>query len=90
MTEQQLQSKIIKHAKLNSWLYIKTIKLSESGHADLIFFKDGKTIFIEVKKSTGGVNSELQLYRQKQFQNNGFIWEFCNNLEQFKEIILYI
>ena len=70
--------------------YIKTIKLSESGHADLIFFKNGKTIFIEVKKSTGGVSSELQLYRQKQFQNNGFIWEFCNNLDQFKKIILYI
>ena len=87
MTEQQLQSKIIKHAKLNGWLYIKTIKLSESGHADLIFFKDGKTIFIEVKNVTGGVKSELQIYRQKQFQNAGFIWEFCNSLEQFKELI---
>jgi hypothetical protein len=34
--------------------------------------------------------SESQIHRQKQFRNNGFIWEFCNNLEQFKEIILYI
>lgn len=87
MKEQQLQSKIIKHAKLNGWLYIKTIRLSESGHADLIFFKDGKTIFIEVKKTTGGVNSELQIFRQKQFQKAGFIWEFCDNLSDFKELI---
>ena len=87
MTEQQLQRKIIAYAKLNGWMYIKTIKLSESGHADLIFFKDSKTIFIEVKNATGGVKSELQIYRQKQFQNEGFIWEFCNNLDQFKEII---
>jgi len=87
MREQQLQSKIISYAKASGWLYIKTIKLSESGHADLILFKDGKTIFIEVKKSIGGVSSELQIYRQKQFQNAGFTWEFCNNLDQFKEII---
>jgi len=87
MREQQIQSKIIAYAKANGWLYIKTIKLSESGHADIILFKDGKTVFIEVKKSTGGVNSELQMYRQKQFQKAGFTWEFCNSLEQFKEII---
>ena len=87
MREQQIQSKIIAYTKANGFLYIKTIKLSESGHADLIFFKDGKTIFIEVKKSTGGVNSELQIHRQEQFQKAGFTWEFCNSLEQFKEII---
>jgi len=87
MREQQIQSKIISWAKANGWLYIKTIKLSESGHADLIFFKDGKTVFIEVKKSTGGVNSELQIHKQKQFQKAGFTWEFCNNLEQFKKLI---
>ena len=67
MTEQQLQSKIIAHAKSKGWLYIKTIKLSESGHADIMIFKNGKTIFIEVKKSKGGVSSELQKIRQKQF-----------------------
>ena len=90
MREQQIQRKIISYAKANGFLYIKTIKLSESGHADLIFFKDGKTIFIEVKNATGGLKSELQIHRQKQFRKAGFIWEFCNNLEQFKEIILYI
>ena len=89
MREQQIQSKIIAYAKANGWLYIKVIKASESGHADIIFLKDGKTIFIEVKKSTGGVKSGLQIYRQEQFQKAGFIWEFCNNLEQFKKIINY-
>jgi len=86
-TEQQLQSKIIAYAKLKNFLVIKTIKLSESGHADLILFKDGVTIFIEVKKAKKGVKSELQLYRQKQFRKAGFIWEFIDNFEQFKELL---
>lgn len=88
MTEQQLQSKIIAYAKSQGWLYIKTIKLSESGHADVMLFKDGKTIFIEVKKTKGGVSSELQKIRQKQFREAGFIWEFVNDYEQFKKTIL--
>lgn len=87
MTEQQLQRKIITYAKSQGWLYIKTIKLSESGHADVMLFKDGKTIFIEVKRSKGGVISELQKLRQKQFKNAGFIWEFVNDYDEFKKII---
>jgi len=86
-SESQVQRKIIAYAKANGWLYIKTIKLSESGHADVILFKNGKTFFIEVKKSTGGVNSELQLYRQKQFRAEGFVWEFINDFEDFKKLI---
>ena len=88
MTEQQLQRKIISYAKSQGWLYIKTIKLSESGHADIMLFKDGKTIFIEVKNSKGGVSSELQKIRQRMFREAGFIWEFVNDYEQFKKIIL--
>lgn len=86
-SESQLQRKIITYAKSQGWLYIKTIKLSESGHADIMLFKDGKTIFIEVKRSKGGVISELQKLRQKQFKNAGFIWEFINDYDEFKKLI---
>ncbi len=87
MQESKLQSKIINYAKLKGWLYIKIIKASESGHSDLIFFKNGITLFIEVKKTTGGVKSELQNYRQKQFQNNNFTWEFIDNFDNFKILL---
>ena len=86
MTEQQLQSKIKKHAELNGWIAIKTIKLSEAGYPDLFLFKDGKTIFIEVKQKNG-VTSPLQLLRHKQIKSQGFICEVVYNLEQFKTII---
>ena len=87
MTEQQLQTKIIAHAKSQGWLYIKTIKLSESGHADIMLFKDGKTILIEVKNSKGGIKSELQKIKQRMFRDAGFIWEFVNDYDEFKKII---
>lgn len=87
LSESKIQSKFIKYAKANGFIYIKTIKLSESGHADLMFFKNGKTIFVEVKNASGGVKSPLQEYRQKQFQKAGFTWEFCSNLEELKQCL---
>jgi hypothetical protein len=87
MQESKLQTKIINYAKLKGWLYIKIIKASESGHSDLMFFKNGITLFIEVKKSLGGIKSELQLYRQKQFRSVGFTWEFIDNFDNFKMLL---
>lgn len=42
-----------------------------NGIPDLIAFKDGKTIFIEVKQPTG-VLSEIQKIRIKQLRAQGF------------------
>lgn len=47
-----------------------------NGIPDLVAFKDGKTIFIEVKQPTG-VLSEIQKVRIKQLKEKGFtvhIW----------------
>jgi Holliday junction resolvase-like predicted endonuclease len=87
MQESKLQTKIINYAKQKGWLYIKIIKASESGHADVILFKGGVTLFVEVKKSLGGIKSELQLYRQKQFRSVGFTWEFIDNFDNFKMLL---
>jgi len=85
-TEQQIQSKIKKYAEGKGWIVIKTIKLSEAGYPDLFMFKDGKTIFIEVKK-VGGVVSPLQELRRKQLMQQGFFCEIIYNLEHFKNEI---
>lgn len=86
MKEQLIQSKIKNYAKLNGWIAIKTIKLSEAGYPDLFLFKNGQALFIEVK-GLNGIISPLQLLRQKQLRNQGFICEIVDNLEQFKKII---
>jgi hypothetical protein len=85
-TEQQIQSKIKKYAEGKGWIVIKTIKLSEAGFPDLFMFKNGKTIFIEVKKK-GGIISPLQELRRKQLMQQGFVCEIIYSLEQFKNEI---
>jgi Holliday junction resolvase len=77
------QSKIIKQYKLDGWIVIKTIKLSDSGYPDLFIFKDSKAIFIEVKEKTDTLK-EIQKYRIDQLIKQGFD-AFC--LQDTKGII---
>ena len=58
----------------------------ETMSPDLFMFKDGKTLFIEVKKP-GGIISPLQELRQRQLREHGFTCEIMDNLEQFKNEI---
>ena len=65
------QSKLIKKYKLEGWIVIKTIKLSDSGYPDLFIFKDGQTKFIEVKKGNDSLK-ELQKFRIDELIKQGF------------------
>jgi hypothetical protein len=88
MSEQELQSKCIKYAKLKGWYVLKVIKCNVSGFPDCTLFKDGITIFVEFK-SENGKQSELQKYQQIQLENQGFKYYLVNNLNYFKEIVIY-
>ena len=78
MTEQQIQSKIIKRYEKEGYFVIKLIKTNKNGIPDLLCLKSNETpLFIEVKK-VGGVLSELQKYRIKEL-----------NELNFKAIVLY-
>jgi hypothetical protein len=57
-----------------------------NGISDLILFKDGQTIFIEVKGPATKVQP-LQLYRQKQFRECGFIAEIVRSVDELQKII---
>lgn len=85
MKEQELQTKIIKYLEKEGWLVIKTIMLSKAGYPDLFCFRNGETLFIEVKRP-GGVRSELQKYRIKELQNQNFRAEFIESLNQLKQL----
>lgn len=71
MLEQKIQSKIIKKLENDDWLVLKIIKLSKSGYPDLMCLKDGKTMFIEVKQTSGRL-SELQKMRIDELRKKGF------------------
>lgn len=91
MSEQKIQTKIKKHLESDGWKVIKTIVLSEAGHPDLFCFKNGVTIFIEVKDK-GKEPSQLQKLRIKNHIENGFVAFYADSyekfLEQFKTIFL--
>jgi len=77
MLEQAIQSKIIKKLTQEGWLCLKIIKLSKSGYPDLLCHKDGKTMYIEVKRPNGKL-SEIQKLRIKELRDNGInvkVWE---------------
>ena len=88
MLESKLQASCLKYAKSKGWYVLKVIKCNISGFPDSVLFKDGKTIFIEFKSEIGK-QSALQVYQQKQLESQGFKYYLVNNLNYFKEIVLY-
>lgn len=77
MSEQAIQSKIIKKLKEKGYFVIKLIKTNVNGIPDLIAVKENETIFIEVKRPDG-VLSELQKIRIKELRSRNInvkIWQ---------------
>jgi hypothetical protein len=88
MLESKLQASCLKYAKAKGWYVLKIIKCNVNGFPDSALFKDGKTIFVEFKSEIGK-QSELQKYQQKQLESQGFKYYLVNNLNYFKEIVVY-
>ena len=71
MLESKIQSKIIKKLEQDRWYVVKLMSTSKNGIMDLMAFKDGKTMFIEVKQPNG-ILSEIQKFRIKELTALGF------------------
>ncbi len=71
MLEQQIQSKIIKNLEKDGWYVVKLITTTKAGIPDLLCLKNGRTVFIEVKRP-GGKVSELQRLRMAELLKQGF------------------
>ena len=71
MTEQQIQSKLMKELESKGYYVIKLISTNKNGIPDLIAIpKDSDVEFYEVKKPKGRV-SKLQEYRLKELRAQG-------------------
>lgn len=81
MTEQQIQSKLMKELEGNGYYVIKLISTNKNGIPDLIAIpKDSDVEFYEVKKSKGRV-SKLQEYRLKELRAHGIKVEIYKGIE---------
>ena len=71
MTEQQIQSKLIKELEEKGYYVIKLVKTNKNGIPDLIAIPPGSDVeFIEVKRPDGKL-SKLQEYRIKELIKHG-------------------
>jgi hypothetical protein len=85
--ESEIQAKCIKYAQEQGWIVLKVISSNMNGISDLILFKDGKAVFVEIKGEKTKVQP-LQLYRQKQFREAGFLAEIVRSLDEFKSTLI--
>lgn len=69
--ESKIQAKIIKRLTQEGWLCVKLIKTNCNGIPDILCLKDGKSMFVEVKRESG-VLSELQKVRINQLKKQNF------------------
>jgi hypothetical protein len=81
MTEQQIQSKLIKELEGKGYYVIKLINTNKNGIPDLIAIpRDSDVEFYEVKKPKGRV-SKLQEYRLKELGAHGIKVEIYKGIE---------
>jgi Holliday junction resolvase len=80
MTEQQIQSKIKKKLQEQGWYVTKLIKTSTNGIPDLLAIKNGKAMFIEVKRENGKL-SPLQQLRIQELSEAGAIVHIWSDFE---------
>jgi Holliday junction resolvase len=83
-TEQQIQTAIMEKLRAAGWYVNKLIVTSLVGVPDLIAHKEGRTMYIEVKRP-GKMPTELQEHRMQELGKYGVNVMVCSDE---KELIL--
>lgn len=71
MLEKEIESKVADRAKQLGWLTFKFVSPSQKGVPDRIFLRDGHTVFVEFKSSTGKL-ARLQVEQIQKIRREGF------------------
>ena len=69
-SEAQIQAEIVKELRRQGWLVNKLVQTTLNGTPDLICHKDGRTVYIEVKRP-GQKPRPLQDYRHRELAKHG-------------------
>jgi len=83
VTEAKIQSQIISYLEKKGYYVVKIIQSNKNGWPDLQALKDGKLVFIEVKREKGIV-SELQKFRHKELAKYGFKTIIAHNINELE------
>lgn len=83
MTESQIQRKIITRLEKAGWYVIKMIITTKNGIPDIMALKNGKAVFIEVKRP-GEKPRPLQIIRHDELRMQGFeVYIMSNAIFEF-------
>ena len=69
-TEAQIQRAMLVKLEKLGWYVIKLIQTNKNGIPDLLCHKDGRTVYIEVKRP-GYKPATMQTFRMKQLEDAG-------------------
>lgn len=83
--ESTIQKKIIAHLERKGWYAIKLIQTNKNGIADLCALKDGRTVFIEVKR-VGLKPTLLQAFRAKELAQKGFTTLIVHHIKDIQHL----
>lgn len=84
MLESQIQAKISEQLQSAGWIVLRAITRSIRGYPDLEAFRDGRAIFIEVKRP-GKKPTPLQKYRMNQLRKAGFSVYVMDSPDELKK-----
>ena len=89
MLEKQVENKIKKWLKKNNHWYFKVHggAFQKTGVPDIIACINGKFVAIEVKRSDGGIVSELQKAQIQKIKDSGGLVGVAHNMEEFWQIL---
>lgn len=85
MLERDIQRKLIIKAEKEGWYVVKIIQCNRPGFPDLMLLRDGKIIFIEVKRP-GAKPRPLQLYRHNELSEKGMIVYVIDDINQLNKL----
>lgn len=89
MLEKQVENKIKKWLEENNYWYFKVHggAFQKTGVPDLIACVKGKFVAIEVKRSNGGIISELQKAQIQKIKDSGGIAGVASSIDEFLQIL---
>ena len=84
--ESTIQTKIIKWLKSEGYFVTKLMGTSTNGIPDVLAIKDGRTLFVEVKRP-GREADPLQAYRIQELNDYGVLAFVSHSVEETKSRI---
>lgn len=86
MKEKNVRVSVLKHLKKEKWFIMPLSDRFASGYPDILCIKEGKHIFIELKKPDGKTR-DIQDYFVDEINHNGGMAFVVKSLDQIKNIL---